>query len=64
MVWLSATKAGPLKIKNDIHGFNSHYQFLSWSYSAALFFTDLCGAVRRKKGFDTINHDVTFAVIV
>lgn len=37
MVWLPATKAGTLKIKNDIPGFYSHYQFLSWSYSADLF---------------------------
>lgn len=64
MVWLPATKVGTLKIKNDIHDFYSHYQFLSWSYAAASFFTDLCGALRRKKRFDIINHDVTFAVIV
>lgn len=64
MLWLPATKAGTLKIKNYTNGFYSHYQFLSWSYAAALFFTDLYGAVRRKKWFDTINHYVTFTVIV
>lgn len=37
MVWLPATKAGTLKIKSDIPGFYSHYQFLSRSYTAALF---------------------------
>lgn len=64
MVWLPATKAGTLKIKNDIPGFYSHYQFLSPSYAADLFCHWPLWCCKKKERFDTINHNVTFGVIV
>lgn len=66
MLWSGSLpqKQGHWKLKMTFLAFIHTTSFFLDLTQQTCFVTDLCGAVRRKKWFDTINHDVTFAVIV